>query len=356
MQTRVSNKRNDSLKLAPCLVSIVTALIIQSVPSSVFAATFLFNRTDKMSNGLVSAVATHEIGFTITDFATPVGSILIEFCANDPLPGTSCTPPTGFDASSTLLASQSGETGFTIHTNSDDNRIILTRFPVLVSNANVQYVFNNIVSPSTVGTFYVRLQTFSSDDASGSAIQEGGIALSVDNQFNVNTEVPPFLRFCAGVIITSYDCSSATSFLIDLGEFSTSSTKSGQSEMVAVTNASSGLSITLSGTTLTSGTNVITGLAAQTPSVAGSSQFGINLRANGLPSVGADPVGPGIASVNPSYNAPNLYRFQPGDVVASSTGPNDYRKFTVSYIANINDSQPPGVYATTITFICLANF
>ena len=356
MRTRGSNKRNDSLKLALCLVSIVTALIIQSVPSSVYAATFLFNRTDKMSSGLINAVATHEIGFTITDFATPVGSILIEFCANDPLPGTPCTPPAGFSAASTILASQNGETGFTIHTDSDANRIILTRFPVLVSNADVQYVFNNIVSPSTVGTFYARLQTFSSDDASGTAIQEGGIALSVDNQFNVNTEVPPFLRFCAGVTITNFDCSSATSFLIDLGEFSTTSTQSGQSQMVAVTNAASGLSITLSGTTLTSGTNTITGLAAQTASAVGSSQFGINLRANSSPAVGADPVGPGVASVNPNYNVPDAYRFQPGDIVASSTVPNDYRKFTVSFIANIDGSQPPGVYATTITFICLANF
>lgn len=356
MQTRVSNKRNDSLKLALCLVSIVTALIIQSVPSSVYAATLLLNRTDKMSSGLINSVATHDVSFTITDFASPVGSILIEFCANDPLPGTSCTPPAGFDASSTLLASQSGETGFTIHPNSDANRIILTRFPVLVSNANVEYVFNNIVNPSVVGTFYGRLQTFSSDDATGTSIQEGGIALSVDNQFNVNTEVPPFLRFCAGVIITNYDCSSATSFLIDLGEFSTALTKTGQSQMVAVTNAASGLSITLSGTTLISGSNVITGLSSQTASVAGSSQFGINLRANASPSVGADPVGPGIATVNPNYNTPNLFRFQSGDIVASSATPNDYRKFTVSYIANINASQPPGVYATTITFICLANF
>jgi hypothetical protein len=97
-------------------------------------------------------------------------------------------------------------------------------------------------------------------------------------------------------------------------------------------------------------------LTTQTASLAGTSQFGMNLRANASPAIGADPVGPGIAAVAAAYNTPDQYRFRAGDVVASSTGPNDYRKFTVSYIANVDAAQPPGVYATTITFICLANF
>ncbi len=329
--------------------------MIQSVPS-VFAATTLLNRSDKMSDSAAGANTTHVVSFTFTDFVSPVGSVQLEFCSNDPIPESACVAPNGFDATSTNIVSQTGETGFSIHANSNANNIILTRFPVLVTTADVEYEFDNIMNPTDVGTFYIRLRTFSSDDATGIAIQQGGIALSVNRQFNVSAEVPPFLRFCASVTIVGFDCSTATSFLIDLGEFSTSQTKSAQSEMVAVTNAPSGLSITLSGTTLTSGTNVITPLASQTASSAGTSQFGLNLRANANPAIGADPTGPGVAGVNANYNNPNLYRFQSGDVVASAPGPNDYRKFTVSYIANIGTNQPAGVYATTISFICLANF
>ena len=344
------------LKLVTGTVLLTAALIFGSVPPSVYAATLLLNRSDMLSDSTVGAAAEHNLTFTITDVATPVGSILIEFCSNDPIPNTPCTAPNGFDASAASLDTQNGETGFSIHPNSTANSIILTRFPVLVSTADVEYIFSNITNPSDVGTFYIRLYTFSSEDASGTNIQEGGIALSANQLFNINTEVPPFLRFCASITIVGFDCSTANSFLIDLGEFSASSTKSAQSEMVAVTNAPSGLSISLSGTTITSGTNIITPLATQTASTPGNSQFGINLRANTSPSIGANPDGPGIAGVNPSYNTPNLYRYRPGDVVASSIGPNDYRKFTVSYIVNINSSQPPGIYATTITFICLANF
>lgn len=311
---------------------------------------------DRLSDGTVGATATHVLSFTITDFTAPVGSIRFEFCSNDPIPDFPCTPPVGFDASAAVLDSQTGETGFNIHPSSNANKIILSRFPVLVTTADVEYVFNGIVNPSNAGTFYVRLQTYSSDDATGTAIQAGGIALAVNELFNVSAEVPPFLRFCAGITIVGFDCATADSFLIDLGEFSQSLTRSAQSEMVAVTNAPSGLSISLSGTTLTSGTNVIKSLANQTASISGTSQFGMNLRANVSPAIGADPVGPGVATVAPAYNTPNQYRFRAGDVVASSTGPNDYRKFTVSYIANVDAAQPPGIYATTITFICLANF
>lgn len=355
MQAWSAKKTDRSRKLEFGIVLLLTALIIQSVPSA-FAATTLRNRKDKLSTNRASAVAEHLITFTFSDFITPIGSIQIEFCANDPIPSSPCVSPTGFDASGVVFANQAGETGFGLHANSDANTIILSRSPTPPSSLNTVYEFENIVNPSIGGTFYVRLQTFSSMDATGISVQEGGIALSINDQFTVGAEVPPFLRFCAAVTIVNFDCSTATSFLIDLGEFSTTQTKSAQSEMVAVTNAPSGLSISIGGTTLTSGNNVITPLALQTASTVGSSQFGLNLRANTVPAIGANPTGPGLATPNAAYNTPNQYRFNSGDVIAGSTGTNDYRKFTVSYIANISPSQPPGVYATTISFICLANF
>ncbi len=355
MQTRSEINTFRTLKLVLLIVLFTAALIIQSVPR-VFAATALLNRSDKMSDSAVGATSTHVLSFTFTNFTDVVGSVKLEFCSNNPIPESACVPPNGFDASGASLINQTGETGFTIHANSNANNIILTRVPAPITTADVEYEFDTIINPSDVGTFYIRLRTFSSDNATGTPLEVGGIALSINRQFNVSAEVPPFLRFCASVTIVGFDCSTANSFLIDLGEFSTSQTKFAQAEMMAVTNAASGLSISISGTTLTSGNNTISPLTSQAPSSTGVSQFGINLRANSSPPIGSNPIGPGIATPTAAYNNPNLYRFQPGDVVASSTGPNDYRKFTISYIANIDAAQPPGVYATTISFICLANF
>jgi hypothetical protein len=357
MQARSAKKTDRFRKLIVSIVLLLTALIIQSVPSNyVHAATLLLNRKDKLSNNTASAAADHIITFTFSNFATPVGSIQIEFCSNDPIPSSPCVPPTGFDATGVVFANQAGETGFGLHANSNANNIILSRSATPPTSLNTQYEFQNIINPSVGGTFYVRLRTFTSTDATGISVQEGGIALSINDQFTVGTEVPPFLRFCAGVTIVNLDCSTANSFLIDLGEFSISQTKAAQSEMVAATNAPFGLSITINGTTLTSGNNTITALGAQTASSAGTSQFGINLRANSSPAIGADPTGPGAANPTAAYNIANQYRFQPGDVVATTNQTNDYRKFTVTYIANIDAAQQPGVYATTISFICLANF
>jgi hypothetical protein len=107
---------------------------------------------------------------------------------------------------------------------------------------------------------------------------------------------------------------------------------------------------------MTSGINTIPKLPIQTFAAPGSSQFGMNLRANTLPSSGVDPVGPGVALVDPNYNTPDQYQFNSGDVVVSSPGTSDLKRFTSNYIVDVSSAQPAGVYSTTLTYICLASF
>jgi hypothetical protein len=126
--------------------------------------------------------------------------------------------------------------------------------------------------------------------------------------------------------------------------------------MVIATNAQSGYNISVTGSTLTSGNNTIASLAAASPSQTGVSQFGINLRANSLPTVGADPSGPGAGTPLASYNQPNLYTFNNGDTVANTGGVSDFRKFTISYMVNISKQQAAGIYASTFTYVAFANF
>jgi hypothetical protein len=268
-----------------------------------------------------------------------------------------CNAPAGFDMSGATLADQQGETGFTVDPASTGNKVILTRVPVAPSGVPATYEFTNVQNPSAAGTFYLRLSTHAGIDGSGANIQEGGVALAVVSGLSVAAEVPPYLKFCVSVTITGLDCSTATSFLIDVGEFNRTKASKASWEFVVATNAAFGYSVTMNGTTLTSGNNTIPALAAQTASQPGTSQFGVNLRANSNPAIGADPAGPGTGgSIAAAYNTPNQFRFQTGDVVASSAGPDDLHKFTSSMIANISSSQAAGIYATTISYICLANF
>lgn len=313
----------------------------------------LSSRRVEVNNPLPSVITSYDFSFTIVT-AGNLGSISFQFCGNDPIPSQPCVPPTGFDASSAILSSQSGETGFTIHPSSTANHIIVSRVPTNATIQTVDYLFDNITTPSVAGTSYVRVATYASDDATGPTTDEGGIAYPIVDALTVSSEVPQFLEFCVGVTITGYNCGAANGHTIDFGEFSTKKPSTGSSEFMAITNAPSGYNVSINGPPPTSGNDVIA--AASGVSQAGKSQFGVNLRANSNPTIGTDPQGPGTATPIGAYGTTNQFQYHSGDVLVSSTTEDNYRKFTTSYIVNISGKQPPGVYATTMYFICLANF
>lgn len=128
--------------------------------------------------------------------------------------------------------------------------------------------------------------------------------------------------------------------------------------MQAQTNAANGYVITVNGTTLASGVNTIPALTSQTPAITGIGQFGLNLRANTIPPVGAEPTGVGgsLGTVMGTYNTPNAYRFNTGDSVASAPAPTNANTYTSSYIVDIGGNQAAGVYTATMTYICTASF
>lgn len=355
MQIRRASSSNRPLVLTFLVWFLLTTILLQMASTS-YAATQLLNRFDKTESSVVGANSRHLIGFTLTDFATPVGSLAFEFCANDPVPEAACTAPTGLDLSGVSLSSQTGETGFSIHPNSTVSTLVLGRPAVAPTTADIRYELSGVINPTTLGTYFIRLYTFSSVDGTGLPIETGGIALSTSEALSVSAEVPPYLRFCAGVTIISFDCSTATSFFIDFGEFSTDNEKTATSQFVVATNAASGYTVTLAGTTLTSGNNTIPGTGGPAVSATGTSQFGLNLRSNSGLGIGANPTGPGTANPTANYNIPNRYSFQPGDTLVTVGNSNDNRKFTASFIANISNGQAAGIYATTISYICLANF
>lgn len=342
-------------KLGAAFLLIVYLLALQFPGQQVAAETLLDSRYDKMSNTVVDQISQHEFGFIMSDTLTPVGSVIIEFCSNSPFSNTPCSTPTGLDATSATFLGQTGETGF-IMLPSTAGKLTLTRAPINPSGVPSTYTFGNITNPSSNGTYYVRVQTYSSIDGTGTPVQTGGIVIYINNPITINAEVPPYLTFCVAVTITGFDCSSATNFFIDFGNFSTTSTSKASSQFVAASNAISGYSVTVAGNTLTSGLNTIASLTTPTGSVIGTSQFGLNLRQNTTPGVGANVIGPGTATPKPNYNIPNQYTYNNGDIIASVTHSDDIRKFESSYIVNISNSQASGVYSATITYICLANF
>jgi hypothetical protein len=298
-----------------------------------------------------------KISFT---YATPdpIGSIEVLFCLS-PIPDDPCTKPIGLDASNVTLESQAGETGYTISFRSA-NRIVLTRTPSVTSSTPSSYRFDGFINPTNNQRSYAaRLSTHLSTDASDPPpyVNLGSVLQQTTNGVDLATQVPPILIFCLGGQV-SLDCTTTDdNYYTDMGNLSSTQTLTASSQMAAATNATGGFVITANGPTMQAGTNVINSLSTPQPSVKGTSQFGINLRANDDPEVGGDSDGSWAnASPSPDYDIPNHFKYIDGDTIASSVGVNLQHRFTVSYIVNASESLRPGVYTTSLTYICSGRF
>jgi hypothetical protein len=339
------------------LQGLIGLIVLGSISNGLLApvhAAQLGSRSLTLSSNTASSQATYRLSFAITTAAL-LGSIKVQLCANDPFVDDPCTTPTGANLLGSSLGQQSGQTGFAI-TDVTANSLVLSRTTAAATPGTVSYEINSVTNPSVFGSYYVRLQTYSSSDAGGTATDYGGIAFAITNQLTVSAEVPPYLIFCTGITISGTSCDTAAGNYIDFGEFSSHKASQGSSQMLTATNAASGYDITMLGTTLASGNNVITPLTSNDVSRPGTSQFGINLRANSSPVGGSDPTGPGTGTPSAIYDQPNFYRFNSGEIVASASEPDNVRVYTTSYIANVPLDQAPGIYVSTVTYVCLATF
>ncbi len=321
---------------------------------NVYAAD-LANRQVSVSTAQPGLPATHIFSFNVPT-ASSVGSMSFEYCDN-PLTVVVCVPPAGLDLSSAALQAQFGNTGFSISApDSTPNKIVITRPISPGSMVASSYSFGNIINPTVSGvTTFVRMATYSSTDATAGINDSGSVAFAITDAFRVDAYVPPFLTFCVGVFVT-LNCNSVTGSLVDVGELSTNAPATANLQFSGATNDGSGYTTYLNGNTMTSGNNVVTALASNSGSAPGTSQFGLNLRANTSPTVGLDPAGAGTSVPTAGYGTPNSFRFVDGEAVTTSPLPTDFRVFTATYIVNVSPAQPPGVYATTMTFTAIASF
>lgn len=323
--------------------SLLSVLCFAALAGRTYAAQ-ITGRTLTLGSSVASASTTYTFTFTVPS-ATVLQSFEAVLCTTA---SGACSTPAGFTSGSSTLSSQptnlGDASGWSVNTASTGKLRIKKTGNSAAPTGSQTVVFGAVTNPSaTNSTFFARLATYS-DDAWTTGVDTGTVAASTAGQITVTASVDETLTFTLA---------SAT---VALGTLTTATTGSGTSTMSAATNAATGYSITASGATLTSGLNTITALASQTASSQGSSQFGINLKANTTPSVGSNVSGGGSGAATSNYNTADQFRFVSGDSVASASAPTNSNTFTVSYIANIAGSTLPGSYSTTLTYIATANF
>ena len=115
------------------------------------------------------------------------------------------------------------------------------------------------------------------------------------------------------------------------------------------------------GNTPSNGTTSIAAMGTTSPtaSVAGTSQFGINLVANTAPvSVGANLNNGqfGFGTVTSNYNTSNVYRYVSGETIAQATKNSGITVYTITYVVNVPALTPGGIYNSNQTLIVTGTY
>lgn len=356
----INNMIVDSVTKLKYLYQIVLLLVTLAILTLLFlpanlSAVPLTTRSVLLSASTPGELTTHTFTFDINS-PVSLGSMEFEYCSNSPFIGTSCTAPTGFNLAITTFGSQAGETGFTIHPNTTANRLVIGRVAApAASPIGVTYSFDSVTNPTDSDTsFFVRISTYASTDGTGVRGDTGAVVFSTSGVLAVGGYVPPYVTFCVGNTVAT-DCSSATGNYLNFGELSATTAKTATSQFAVATNDPTGYITYLSGLTLTSGNKTIPAFTIPGISAPGTSQFGLNLRLNSSPAVGAERTGVGVGVPEANFDTPNSFAFGAGALVAS-TLPTDFNVFTVSYLVNISAVQEPGIYSSTITYTTTVQF
>jgi hypothetical protein len=323
-----------------------------------------------------TGLANDHFKFHVTTTAG-IQSVGFQYCTTAYSVGATCTTPTDLLSSgtNTSLGTTVGLGSSPTLTKTTNGAPYVSFTAPLAAN-NVEVTLNGVFNPSATNTtFYVWINTYTSNNATTGQTDQGTVAASTATPIIVSGTMPEYLKFCTAVSIALTgpggtnvpDCTTATSGTVTFNQlFDPASTAIATSQMAAATNAGSGYQITYYGPTLTSGSNTITaaGGGGSTNTI-GQSQFGLNLVHNTTLAVGTVVNVPTVTgavyngeALNP-YKTDGTFAFVPSTAtaVADSTSlVSDLQEYTVSYIANVPGHQPAGTYTSTITYVCTATY
>jgi hypothetical protein len=300
--------------------------VIVAVVTSAFVLPFIFTSSDLVfagelepreitisSSAPAATSVTYTAAFTLATPATAVEGVVIDFCANDPIPGDACntgagTNLNGFSLTSTPSVAKTGLSSsgsWTAATNgaSPYHTLFYTDASATTTGqtAAVTVTISGVTNPTPntyPGTFYARIFTYSSSTSATSytsltpgsnIIDQGGDALSIAQTISVTAKVFETLTFCV-FTTTCGTAPTATLGAATTTALSTSNTYGSTNVAYTLaTNAYNGVIVTMTGTTLCTASTLsyancenatpaptITALGATAAApVLGNSQFGM---------------------------------------------------------------------------------
>lgn len=367
------------------------------------------SRSITLSNSAPSATGvTYTARFT-TATTGNIEGVVIDFCANDPLPGDTCTT-TGTLTSFTIGASPSvANTGLNagtwLTTNSTAHTLIYSNASATTpvsSGTAITVTLSNVTNPtpgSYPGSFYARFLTYAvsttatayTSTAPGAYIDYGGDAISTVQNINITAKVFETLSFCVfnsscGTQATLILGDPTTGALSTSAAYGTPDTGTNSAQYTLATNAGSGVSVTMTGTTLcrSTGSNcntattspyTITSIGA-TPHVltTGSEQFGMCTDVTGntasmvvdTPYLDTANACHGITETSNVYSGTSLFGFDDNTSTGTNSAggsqvmhaPGAVPNYTGSFcfLADIAATTEAGVYTNSLNMVATSTF
>jgi hypothetical protein len=350
------------------LVSIAAPAALTATAS----AAVVTNRSIALDNS--SAGATTNYQLTFTTGAGAAGAYILAFCDESPIPGDTCTGPTGFDATGASVSS-----GTITVLNANTIKVVGS----LPASTQKVATFTGFDNPSAAGVFYARILTYADDTAAGgydigddgttvgTYIDEGGFALSATNPINVSAAVRESMTFCVYGDAISANCTVATQPPnLELGEgdpglkaLEAGSQSTGDVYSQVSTNAVGGVVVKMRtnnacGGLKRSGTATcdIAPVGTSTDAIAaGTPKFGLKVAADSGLTPTTNYAG---SNFGLNYDAGNTTGVTSpyGDPLYSSTGPVDSKNATMTFAASINSTTPAGKYTAALNLIATGTF
>lgn len=328
----------------------------------------------------------HTFQFTEGTTTATVGSIEFLYCTT-PLPGTTCTAPTGLDASTVVSVGGTTASGWSLGTGGNAptvSRIRITRTPGTITDTQ-----NLAFGTGSTGTDYIKNPTLDneeffvritlySDAAWTTSGDTGTVANSTAQQIDVTAKVQETLNFSVGTTVTAPNGNACTPFsdsgALDLGDadgvLSFQQAYDDHSYFRLSTNANGGTVIYYSGDTLKSGSRPITAIGTSaTASDVGAEQFGLALDSSDTQSgsgysfsqlAATAPYGSGNGTITDGGTATFAFDTNsvttPVQIAQATNSTVTCDTGSVRYIGNISTTTPPGIYTTTISYIAAPTY
>jgi hypothetical protein len=385
----------------------VFTLAAQLLPLAITDAGQVTTRSITLSTSATSAQSTYTLTFTPATTEANA-SIAIDFCSDTPLPGATCAFVAGSTVPAITATPTSTNAGSVVvvgaHTLALDTitgGLTAGTAKTFVINATPGATFLN---PSTAGSYYARIVTYSTavGASSGSttgyvpaattgaatqlgslAIDTGGVALSTTANIAVTSKVFETLAFCV------FQTACGTAPNLTLGDPTTqalstaSAYDNNSAEYTLATNASSGVGISMTGTTLcrSVGANCLTGASQYTINAigntaaaksVGSEQFGMCADTTGSASLNAagpytDPINnchslgsagiyAGTSQFGFNDSASNGTNNAAGSQIMSSSGAVTSVTGSFAFLGDVAATTEAGIYTTSLNMVATGTF